>query len=292
MPTARTRLDPWRERVRDATILLNALAGSDPRDSATAGSNGKIASDYTQFLDPHGLHGARIGVARKYFGFSDSVDSLMNEVMEEMKRQGAVLVDPADLESHGKFGDSEFLVLLYELKADLNAYLAGRPDAAVHSLKDVIEFNERNKDKEMPYFLQDIFIKAEEKGPLTSKEYLDALEANHRLSRAEGIDGVMDKFHLDAIMAPTGGPAWITDLVNGDRSGRGKRERRSGGGISGYHGAGRLHLGAAGWGVVLRAGLERAGSSENCLRIRAGNQSPQAAPLLAYCSSTAEMQKA
>jgi amidase len=209
---------PMARTVRDAVILLNALAGADPRDSATAASDGKIAADYTKFLDPNGLRGARIGVARKYFGFSDSVDDLMNRVMEEMKRQGAVLVDPADVESHGKFDDTEFTVLLYELKADLNAYLAGRPDAAVHSLKDIIEFNERNKDKEMPYFAQDIFIKAESKGPLTSKEYLDALEANHRLSRAGGIDGVMDKFHLDAIMAPTGGPAWLTDLVDGDHT--------------------------------------------------------------------------
>src|SRR6202022_1843181 len=191
---------PMARTVRDAAILLNALAGADPHDSATAVSDGKIAADYTQFLDPNGLRGARIGVARKYFGFSDSADSLMDSVMQEMKRQGAVLVDPADLESHGKFDDSEFLVLLYELKADLNAYLAGRPDAAVHSLKDVIEFNEKNKDKEMPFFAQDTLVKAEGKGPLTSNEYVDALEANHRLSRAEGIDGVMDKIHLDAIM--------------------------------------------------------------------------------------------
>ena len=198
---------------------------------ATAASTGKIAADYTRFLDPNGLRGARIGVARKYFGFSDSVDDLMNSVMEEMKRQGAVLVDPADLESHGKFDDTEFTVLLYELKADLNAYLAGRPDAPVHSLKDIIEFNERNKNEEMPYFAQDIFIKAEAKGPLSSKEYLDALEANHRLSRAEGIDGVMDKFHLDAIMAPTGSPAWLTDLVNGDHSGGGSANAAA---VAGY----------------------------------------------------------
>ena len=222
---------PMARTVRDATILLNVMAGADPRDSATAAGNGKTATDYTRFLDPSGLRGARIGVARKYFGFSDSVDSLMNSVMDEMKRQGAVLVDPADLESHGKFDDSEFLVLLYELKADLNAYLASRPDAAVHSLKDIIEFNERNRDKEMPYFLQDNFIKAEAMGPLTSKEYLDALEANHRLSRAECIDGVMDKFHLDAIMAPTGGPAWLTDLVNGDHSGGGSANAAA---VAGY----------------------------------------------------------
>jgi amidase len=222
---------PMARTVRDAAILLTALAGADARDSATAASAGKIAADYTRSLDRNGLRGARIGVARKYFGFSDSVDALMEDVMAEMKRQGAVLVDPADLDSYGKFDDSEFLVLLYELKADLNAYLAGRPDAAVHSLKDVIEFNERYKEKEMPYFLQDTFIKAEAKGPLTSKEYLDALEANHRLARTEGIDGVMDKFQLDAIMAPTGSPAWITDLVNGDHSGGGSANAAA---VAGY----------------------------------------------------------
>jgi len=207
------------------------LAGADPRDRATAESAGKIEADYSRFLDPNGLRGTRIGVARKYFGFSDSVDDLMNSVMEEMKRQGAVLVDPADLESHGKFDDTESTVLYYELKADLNAYLAGRPDAPVHSLKEIIDFNQRNKDKEMPYFAQDTFIKAEAKGPLDSKEYLDALEANHRFSRAEGVDGLMDKFHLDAIMAPTGSPAWITDLVNGDHSGGGSSNAAA---VAGY----------------------------------------------------------
>ncbi len=217
--------------VRDVAILLGALAGADPRDSATSANAGKVEADYTRFLDPNGLRGARIGVARKYFGFSDSVDDLMKSVMEEMKRQGAVLVDPADLESFGKFDDTEFTVLLYELKADLNAYLAARPDAPVHSLKEIIDFNERNKGEEMPYFAQDIFIKAEAKGPLTSKEYLDALEANHRLSRAEGIDALMDKFHLDAIMAPTAGPAWLTDLINGDHSGGGSSSAAA---VAGY----------------------------------------------------------
>jgi len=222
---------PMARTVRDAATLLNVLAGADPRDRATAESAGKIEADYSRFLDPNGLRGARIGVARKYFGFSDSVDDLMNSVMEEMKRQGAVLVDPADLESHGKFDDTESTVLYYELKADLNAYLAGRPDAPVHSLKEIIDFNQRNKDKEMPYFAQDTFIKAEAKGPLDSKEYLDALEANHRFSRAEGVDGLMDKFHLDAIMAPTGSPAWITDLVNGDHSGGGSSNAAA---VAGY----------------------------------------------------------
>ena len=222
---------PMARTVRDAAILLNALAGTDPLDTATAESKGKISGDYSRFLDPNGLRGTRIGVARKYFGFNDAVDDLINSVMEQIKRQGAVLVDPADLESHGKFDDSELTVLLYELKADLNAYLANRPDAAVHSLKELIEFNDGNKDKEMPYFAQDLFVKAEAKGPLTSKEYVDAIEANHRLSRAGGIDGIMDKLHLDAIMAPTGGPAWLTDLVNGDHAGGGSSNAAA---VAGY----------------------------------------------------------
>jgi amidase len=208
---------PMARTVRDAAILLGALAGVDARDSATAASSGKAEADYTKFLDPRGLRGARIGVARKYFGFSDAVDPLMNSLLDEMKKEGAEIVDPADLPTFGKFDDTEFTVLLYELKADLDAYLADRKGAP-GSLKEIIDFNERNRDKEMPYFGQDIFIKAEAKGPLTSKEYTDALEANHRLSRKEGIDAVMDQFHLDAIVAPTASPAWITDLVNGDHS--------------------------------------------------------------------------
>jgi amidase len=222
---------PMARTVRDAAILLGALAGSDSRDPATADAEAKKTRDYTQFLDPNGLRGARIGVARKYFGFSDTVDALMNQVIEEMKKTGAVIVDPADLETHGKFDDTETLVLMYELKADLNSYLASRPDAQVHTLADVIAFNENNKEREMPYFGQDFFIKAQEKGPLTSKEYVDALAANHKMSREQGIDAVMDKFHLDAIMAPTGGPAWMTDLVNGDHAAGGSSNAAA---VAGY----------------------------------------------------------
>ena len=207
---------PMARTVRDAAILLGVLAGSDPADSATVDADSKKHKDYAQFLDPNGLKGARIGIARKYFGFSDPVDQLMNDVIAEMKSAGAEIVDRADLESHGKFDDSELTVLLYELKADLNAYLAGRPDAQVKTLADVIAFNEKNKEKEMPYFGQDLFLKAQAKGPLTDKEYLDALATNHKLAREQGIDGVMDKHHLDALIAPTGGPAWLTDLANGD----------------------------------------------------------------------------
>jgi amidase len=202
--------------VRDVAILLGAMAGADPEDSATADSRGKAFSDYTGFLDPNGLKGARLGVVRKYFGFNDAVDRLMDTLIGEMKRAGAEIVDPADVPTIGKFDESELTVFQYELKADLAAYLARRGSSAVKSLKDVIEFNERNRDREMPYFGQDIFLKAEEKGPLSAKEYLDALVLNRQLSRTEGIDLVMEKFKLDALIAPTAGPAWVTDLINGD----------------------------------------------------------------------------
>jgi len=209
---------PMARTVRDAAILLGALAASDPRDPASAETDLKKQKDYTAFLDPEGLLGARIGVARKYFGFNDAVDDLMNDLIREMKIAGAVIVDPADLESHGKFDETELLVLLYELKADLNAYLAARGDAEIHTLADLIAFNEKNKDREMHYFGQDLFLKAQKKGPLTDKEYVAALTANHSLSREHGIDSVMDKLHLDALFAPTGGPAWLTDLANGDHA--------------------------------------------------------------------------
>ena len=208
---------PLCRTVRDAAVILGVLTGIDPRDPATAASQGKSLTDYTQFCDPNGLKGARIGVARKYFGFSDTVDALMEQSLDAMKKQGAILIDPADIETLGKFDESELLVFMYELKADLNAYLANLgPNAPVRTLKDIIDFNDRNRQKEMPYFGQDLFLKAEAKGPLTEKAYLDALEKNHQLARTEGIDATMDKYHLDAIFAPTGGPAWITDLVNGD----------------------------------------------------------------------------
>jgi len=209
---------PMARTVADAAILLNVLAGPDPRDPASASGVGKAPADYTRFLDPSGMRGARLGVARKYLGFNDAVDRLMENTIAELKRQGATVIDPADLPSHGKFDDSEFTVLLYETKADLNAYLASRPGAPVRSLEEIIAFNERSKDKEMPYFGQDVFLKAQAKGPLTEKEYLDALEASHRLSRQEGIDAVMDQSHLDAVIAPTQGPAWLTDLINGDHA--------------------------------------------------------------------------
>ncbi len=208
---------PMCRTVRDAAILLGVLTGVDPADPATAANVGKSQTNYAQFCDPNGLKGARIGVARKYFGFNDAVDALMEQSLDVMKKQGATLIDPADIETFGKFDDTELLVFMYELKADLNAYL-GRlgPSAPVKTLKDVIDFNDHNREKEMPYFGQDLFLKSEAKGPLTEKAYLDALEKNHQLARTEGIDALMEKHHLDTIVAPTGGPAWLTDLINGD----------------------------------------------------------------------------
>jgi amidase len=207
---------PMARTVADAVMLLNALAGIDPRDRATQTSSGKSHADYTRFLDAGGLRGARIGVARKFFGFSERVDKLMSEAIDALKGAGATVIDPADLPSHGKYDDSEFEVLLYEFKADLNKYLAERGAGVPRSLKELIEFNERNRAREMPYFGQEIFLRAQAKGPLTDKAYLAALAKNQRLSRAEGIDAVMTKNRLDAIIAPTGGPPWTTDLVNGD----------------------------------------------------------------------------
>jgi amidase len=206
---------PMGRTVRDVAILLGAMAGVDPDDAATAEGQGKSAADYTKFLDVQGLKGARLGVVRKLFGFNERVDALINDALQVLKGQGATLVEVED--ALAKFEDTELTVFLYELKADLNAYLEKLgPGAPVHSLKEVIAFNEQHKQKEMPYFGQELFVKAEAKGPLTSKEYLDALAKNRKLSRQEGIDALLDKFKVEALVSPTEGPAWVTDLVNGD----------------------------------------------------------------------------
>jgi amidase len=208
---------PMARTVRDAAVLLGALAGADERDEATAEAARRGAPDYTRFLDADGLRGARIGVVRKSFGFNARVDRLMEDALAEMVRRGAVLVDPADIPHAGEYDESELEVLLYELKADLAAYLAALgPSAPVKTLADVIAFNEAHRAEELPYFGQELFLRAEEKGPLTTPAYRDALEKNRRLARAEGIDAVMDAHRLDALVALTGGPAWTTDLVNGD----------------------------------------------------------------------------
>ena len=216
---------PMCRTVRDAAILLGALTGVDADDKATVASAGKSFADYAQFLKEDGLQGARVGVLRKTFGFNPAVDILMEDALRVMKKQGATMIDPVEIATQGKFGDSEFLGFMYELKADLNAYLAWLgANTPVKTLKEIIDFNERNTRKEMPYFAQENFYKAEEKGPLTTKEYVEAMEKNRKLSRTEGIDKTMDELKLDAIVAPTGGPAWLTDIVNGDSFGGGSSE--------------------------------------------------------------------
>jgi amidase len=208
---------PMCRTVTDAAILLGALVGIDSGDNATRASAGKSSSDYTKSLDPAGLKGARIGVHRKAFGFNDATDKLLNDCIEVIKRSGATVIDPANIPTQGKFDDSELEVLLYEFKTDLNAYLASLgPNAPMKSLKEIIDFNDQHHDREMPYFGQDLFVKAQAKGPLTDKAYRDALAKNHRMSRLQGIDFIMNKSKLDALLAPTGGPAWTTDWVNGD----------------------------------------------------------------------------
>jgi amidase len=213
---------PMARTVRDAALLLGAMAAVDARDAATADARGHIEADYTRFLDANGLKGARIGVARKQTGFNRDVDRLFGEAVAALQKLGAVVVDPAEIPHLGEYDKSELEVLLFELKADLNAYLASLgPSARVKTLADVIAFNEANRDREMPCFGQELFLKAQEKGPLTDKAYLDALAQNRRLSREEGLDAVMGEHKLDAIVAPTGGPAWLTDCAVGDHFGGG-----------------------------------------------------------------------
>ena len=165
---------PMARSVTDAAILLGALTGVDPRDAATSASEGKFQRDYTRFLDPNGLRGMRIGVARQYFDMAPAVTSIMEECFVLMKNAGAQLVDPVEFPKFEGWRDSEMEVLLYEFKADLNSYLAQR-GAAVKSLADCIAFNQRHAREEMPYFRQELMEQAEEKGPLTENEYKAAL---------------------------------------------------------------------------------------------------------------------
>jgi len=209
---------PMCRTVTDAAILLSALAGVDARDSATTRSQGNSRTDYTAFLDANGLKGMRIGVSRSHFAFNPYLDKLMEGAIDVLKRGGADIVDPANVDSMKNIDDVELMVLLYDLKADLNAYLASLgPKAPVKMLKEIIEFNQKHADKELQYFSQDLFMQAEEKGPLTDAAYLDAVQKIQQLAREQGIDLVMTKNRLDALIAPTNTPAWVTDHLNGDR---------------------------------------------------------------------------
>jgi amidase len=217
---------PHGRTVADAAAVLGALVGVDSRDPATAESAGKFFTDYTQFLDPNALRGARIGVGRQsYFGYSPETDQVINAAIGLMQAAGATIIDPADAPSLPEYNQSsaEFTVLLYEFKAELNAYLATRVPNPRHptapqprTLAELIAFNEAVRDVELKYFGQEIFELAEQTPGLDDPTYLEAKAEARRLGREDGIDAVMDQYGLDAIVAPTGSPAWTTDLINGD----------------------------------------------------------------------------
>jgi amidase len=209
---------PMTRTVADAAAVLGALVGSDPRDSVMDSSRDQAHRDYTKFLDPHGLRGARLGIARKFFSANSRASKVLDAAIAVMKVAGAEIIDPADLPTHGRFGSAEHEVLVYEFKAGLNAYFASLgPGAPVRSLQEVIEFNERNKDREMPFFGQETMVEAQKKGPLTEQVYLDARANARRLAGKEGIDAIMEQHRLDAIVAPTSGPAGMFDFIYGDR---------------------------------------------------------------------------
>lgn len=208
---------PMARTVADAAILLGALTGVDVNDSATRFSKQRALSSYAKYLALDGLQGARIGVARNMTGANPRILKIFELCLEVMKQLGAVIVDPADVPNFDKFGATEIEVLHHELKADLNKYLKTLDEhARVHSLSDVIKFNEENSDKVMPYFGQEHMLAAQEKTALTGKKYKAALAKNLHLTRKAGIDATLRKHKLDAIVAPSGGPAWMIDLANGD----------------------------------------------------------------------------
>jgi amidase len=207
---------PMARSVRDAALLLGVLAGVDARDPATQVSGRVAQDDYSRYCDDDGLAGARLGVVRKLAGFLPSVDALFEEALRAMKKAGAELIEVA-LPHQGEYDEAEFEVLLFEFKAGLNAYLAGLgPAVKTRSLADLIAFNERERGRSMPYFGQELFLRAQEKGDLKTPAYLQARATCQRLSRTEGLDAVLRKQRLDALVAPTGGPAWTIDLINGD----------------------------------------------------------------------------
>lgn len=208
---------PMTRTVADAAILLGAMTGVDAGDPATRPSKKRGLSNYAKFLELDGLKGARIGVARNMAGSNPRITKIFETCLDAMKHLGAVIVDPADVKYFDKFSDSEMEVLHFEFKADLNAYLGELdPSVRVHSMGDVIRFNEENSDQVMPYFGQEHLTMALERGSLKSRKYKSALAKNLRLARKQGIDATMKKYKLDAIVVPSGGPAWVIDLANGD----------------------------------------------------------------------------
>ncbi|HTW63978.1 MAG TPA: amidase [Bryobacteraceae bacterium] len=209
---------PMARTVRDVAILLSAMTGVDPQDPATAASQGKARMNYAGFLDANGLHGARLGIARKFFANNVEMDSFLSSCVDALKKAGAEVVDPADLATYGQIEAPEGVVLSYEFKDGVNRYLTRLPAGSpARTLKDLIAFNEQNRDREMPFFDQELFLQSEAKGPLTDPAYSKARADCILLARTNGIDALLAQYKLDAIVTLTSGPAWPTDHVNGDR---------------------------------------------------------------------------
>jgi amidase len=209
---------PMARTVTDAVLLLNAMV-SVPEDGPVAGlKRSTPVPDYAAFLSPRGLRSARIGVVReKLFGYSPPADRIAENALELLEVEGATLVDPANIDKVYELSKPAMQVMQHEFKAGINAYLARLgPGAPVHSLEDIIAFNEAYSDREMLFFGQETMIEAAGKGPLTSEEYVLALRQCRDRSRRLGIDAIMDKHGLDALVAPSGDPGWVVDLENGD----------------------------------------------------------------------------
>ncbi len=208
---------PMGRTVQDVAVLLGAMVAVDPQDSAMTVADRKAHSDYSRFIDPAGLRGARLGIARKFFENNSLINGFLSNCVDALKKAGAEVVDPADLPTHGQMDAIETEVLLYEFKDGINKYLARLPEGGpARTLDELIRFNERSRSSEMPFFEQELLTQAQAKGPLTDVKYLKAREDCVRLSRREGIDAVISKFKLDAIVSLTSGPAWFIDPVNGD----------------------------------------------------------------------------
>jgi amidase len=206
---------PMTRSVADAAIVLGAIAGSDPRDPATAEAD-KHATDYTKFLDPNALRGKRIGVVRQLAGIEPNADRALEHTIALLKAQGATVVDNVEIPHMKELSEHEIDVLLYEFKHGIRTYLASRPDQPMKTLADLIAFNDREAAKEMPWFGQELFLQAQEKGELTDPKYIEMRDRNKRLAGPEGIDAALAKDHLDALLAPSWGPAFVNDLVLGD----------------------------------------------------------------------------
>ena len=262
--------------VRDAAILLGIACGVDPRDPATSASDGRFHTDYTTFLDPAGLKGARLGIVRNIPGFDERVMTLFDQAIDDLKAAGAVIVDPANLpnmDSGSVFQELPTTVLNYEFKANINRYFESLgPNAPVKSLAELIRFNDAHREQEMPFFGQERLVISEATTSLDAPEYRKAVETIQRLTRAEGIDAVMDQHRLDALVAPTAEPG----LAHGShprRSLRRRRQRRHRGDcrLPGHHGADGAGLRPAGGHLVLRARVERTDAPQDRLRLRAGD---------------------